>query len=113
GGEIANHVEAFGGGLQIGVGELRPIGNREIGARHFYRNDADLGIARGDFGSGEISRRDVVVIPEIQVNGLAAREELPYLCGENAEVGAAVGGSLGARMPGKNVQHADAEFAVL
>ncbi len=111
--EIANHVKAFGGGFEIGIGELGAVGHRKIGARHFDGNDADLGIARGNFGGGKISGRDVVVIPEIQVNGLAAREEFPHLRGEDAEVRAAVGGGLGTRMSRENMQHAHAEFAVL
>ena len=73
----------------------------------------DLGIARGDFGGGKIAGRDVVVIPEIQVNGLAAREQLPHLRRENAEVRAAVGGGFRPRVSRENVQHAHAEFAVL
>ena len=47
------------------------------------------------------------------MNGLAAREQLPHLRGEDAEVRAPVGRRLRTRMPGENMQHAHAEFAVL
>ena len=47
------------------------------------------------------------------MNGLAARKQLPHLRREDAEVRAAVGGGLRARMSRENVQHAHAELAVL
>ena len=74
GGEVPNHVQTFRRRFEIFVGELAAVGHREIGARHFNRNDADFRIARGDFGRGEIAGRHIVVIPEIQMNRLAARE---------------------------------------
>lgn len=72
--EIADRVEAFGGGFQVAVGEGRPVGYREIGPRHFEGDQPHFRIARGDLGGGEIARRDIVVVPEIQINGLPARE---------------------------------------
>ena len=111
--EVADDVQALGGRLEVGVGKLAAVGDGKIGARHFQDDDADLRIAGGDFRSSEIARRHVVVIPEAQVDGLAAREQLPYLRRENAEVGAGVGGRLRPGMPGQDVQHPHAETAVL
>ena len=111
--EIANDVQPFGRGFEIGIGELAAIGHGRIRARHFNADDADLRIARGNLRGGEIARGHVVVVPEIQVNRLAAREQLPHLRGEDAEVRAPVGRGLRPGMAGQNVQHAHAEFAVL
>ena len=77
--EIANHVQAFGRGFQIRVGELLRSATGKSGRATSMRDDAHFRIARGDFGGGEIARGHVVVIPEIQMNGLAAREQLPDL----------------------------------
>src|ERR1035438_1785607 len=68
--EIADHVETLACRFQIRVGETRAVGHREIGARHFNRDDANLGIARGDLGGGKVAGRYVVVIPEAQVDHL-------------------------------------------
>ena len=43
--EIADDIEAFCRSAQIGVGEMAPVCDREVGARHFQRDDADAGIA--------------------------------------------------------------------
>ena len=111
--EVADDVEALGGGPQVGVGERAAIGHREIRPRHFDDDDADLLFARGDLGGGEVAGGHVVVVPEAQVDDLAAREQLPHLRREDAEVRARVGGGLGTRVPGQDVQHARAELAVL
>src|ERR1019366_8221177 len=102
--EIADRVEALGRRLEVGIGELAAVGYQEIGTRHFQRNDAHFGIARGDFGGGEVPRGDVVVIPEIQVDRLPAWKQLPRLRREDAEVRAGIGRRLRPRMSRQNVQ---------
>ena len=89
------NVQALRGGPEVRVGEFGAIGDLEIGARHFNANDADLGIAGGYFRGGEVTRGDVVIIPEVKMNGLAAGEQFPDLRGKNAEVSASVGGGFG------------------
>ena len=111
--EVADDVKALGGGLDVGVGELRTIRHGVIRAGHFDDDDADLGITGRDFGRREIASGDVVIVPEVQVNDLAARQHAPDLGGEDAEMGTAVGGGFRARMAGQDVQHAGAERAVL
>ena len=74
---------------------------------------ADLGFARSDLGGGEVAGRHVVVVPEVQVHHLAAREELPDLRREDAEVRAAIGGGLRPGVPDEDVQHTHTELAVL
>ena len=111
--EVADDVEALGGGTQVGVGERAAVGHAEVGARHLDDDDAHLLLARGDLGGGEVAGRHVVVVPEAQVDDLVAREQLPHLRREDAEVRARVGGGLGAGVPGQDVQDARAELAVL
>ena len=73
----------------------------------------DLLLAGRDLGRREVSRRDVVVVPEAQMNGLAAREELPHLGREDPEVRPGVRRGLRAGVPGQDVEDARAELAVL
>ena len=111
--EVPDHVEALGGRLEIRVGKRRPVRDGEIRPRYLDHDDTHQRIPGGDFGGGEVAGCDVVVVPEVQHDHLAAREQLPDLGREDAEVGAGVGGGLGARVAGENVQDADAERAVL
>ena len=112
--EVANDIEALAPRRVRSVSaNLLRSATGKSGRATSMTDDADLGIARGDFGRGEIARRHVVVIPEIQMNGLAAREQLPDLRREDAEMGAPVGRRFRTGMPGQNVQHAHAELAVL
>ena len=87
--------------------------HREVGARHLDDDDADFRFAGGDRGGREVAGRHVVVVPETEHDGLVARKQAPHLRREDAEVGARVGGGLGAGMAGEDVQHADPERAVL
>src|SRR6185369_239540 len=96
--EIADYVKAFCGGAQIGIGELAAVGDREIGTGDLERDDADFRFARGDLSSSKVRGSHVVVIPEIQVDRLSAREQLPDLGRENSKVRAPIGGSLGSRV---------------
>ena len=111
--EVADDIEALGRGLDVLVGELAAVGHRIVGTRHLDDDDADLGIARRDFGGGEIAGRHIVIVPEIQVDDLAARKQPPHLGGEDAEMGAPVGRRFRPGMAGQDMQHAHAEAAVL
>ena len=111
--EIADHVKALGGGAHIGVGELAAVGDREIGSRNFQGDDAHLRIAGRDFRRREVAGSDIVVIPEAQIDHLAARKQLPNLRRKDAEVGARIGRGFRPGVRGENMQHANAEFAVL
>ena len=70
-------------------------------------------IACRDLRRREIAGRDIVVIPKAQIDHLTAREQLPHLRSEDAEVGTRIGRGFRTGVRGKNMQHADAEFAVL
>ena len=113
GGVVADHVEALGGRVAVAVGERRAVRHREVGPRHLDHDDADLRLAGGDLGGREVAGRHVVVVPEADHDRLALRKQAPHLRGEDAEVGAGVGGGFGAGVAGQDVQHADAERTVL
>src|SRR5262249_14174793 len=88
--EIADHVQALCRGAEIGVGKLTPVRDREVGTRYLDCDDAHMRIACRDFRSGEIAGCNIVVIPKTEVDRMAAREQLPYLWREDAEVCARV-----------------------
>ena len=112
-GEVANDVQALGGGPEIRVGELAAIGHAKVGARHFDDDDPHLLVARGDLRRGKVAGGHVVVVPETQIDDLITRKQLPYLRREDAEVRARIGGRFGAGMSREDVQDARAELAVL
>jgi hypothetical protein len=111
--EIANDVQALGGGPEIRVGERAPIGHAKVGARDLDDDDPHLLLAGGDLRRGEVSGSHVVVVPETEIDHLIAREQLPHLGREDAKVRARVGGGFRTGMPGEDVQDARAELAVL
>ena len=113
GGEIPNHVKAFRRRLYVGVCERRAVGDGEVGARHFQDDDADFRVARRYFGGGEVAGGDVVVVPETERYRLPAREELPHLRREDAEVRPRVRRRLRSGVSRQNVQDARPERAVL
>src|SRR5262245_45156890 len=88
--EIADHVHPFCGCSHVGIGKLAAVGNLEIRSCHFDDDDSDLLFARGNFGCGEVSRSDVVVIPKTQVDDLPAWKQFPHLRRKNAEVRARI-----------------------
>ncbi len=111
--EVADDVETLGGGPQIGVGERVPVGHAEVRACHLDDDDANLLLARGDLGGGEVAGGHVVVVPEAQGDDLITREQLPHLGSEDPEVRARVGGGLRAGVPGEDVQDPGAKSTVL
>ncbi len=111
--EVADDIEAFRGSAHVGISELRAIGDDEIRPGDFDRDDADLLLARRNFRRGEVARRDVVVVPEAQVDDVPAREELPHLRREDAEVRARIRRGFRTGVRRQNVQHARFELAVL
>ena len=113
GGEVAQHVEPLGRGPQIGVGEGRAVGHRQVGPRHLEHDHAHLRVAGRDLRRREVARRHVVVVPETEGDDLPAGEQLPHLRREDAEMGARIGRRLRPRVPGENVEHPDPERAVL
>ena len=72
--KVANHIQSFRRGFEVGIGKPAAVGDREIGTSHFQRYDAHLRLACRDLSGGKVARSYVVVVPEIQVNGLAARK---------------------------------------
>ncbi len=69
--------------LDIAVGELAAVGEpARVGARHFNDDDADLGIAGCDGRGCKIGGRDIVIVPQIQVDGLSAGNSR-QTCGAN------------------------------
>ena len=78
--------------LVLQVGEPRAVGDGKIGPRHFNRDDCHFGIAGGNLSRGKVACGNVVVIPEIEVDNMPAREKLPHLRRKNTEVRARVGG---------------------
>ena len=87
-------VESRGGGIEIGIGKAAAVGHWKVGPSHLDNNDADLGVARGNLGRRKVARCDIVVVPEVQLEGLSARKELPNLGRENAEMRAGIRGGL-------------------
>src|SRR5262249_16750079 len=77
--EIANDVETFCSSTKVGVGELRAVYNLEVGPRDFDDDDSDFLFACCNFGSRKVARSNVVVVPETEVDHVAARKELPDL----------------------------------
>src|SRR5205085_362634 len=76
-------------------------------------DDADLLLAGRNLGGGEVAWRDVVVVPEGEVDDMPPREELPDLRREDAEVRARAGRGFRTGMRREDVQHAGLEPAVL
>src|SRR6185503_12596361 len=111
--EVANHVQTFGRCAQVFVGKCISIGDLEVRTRHFNDDDADLLLASGNFGSSKVTGSDVVVIPEAQMDHLAAREELPHLWRENTEVRPRIGCGFRPGVSSQNMEDAGAEFTVL
>src|ERR1017187_826991 len=112
-GKIADHVKPPGGSVQIGVGKTAAVGHGKIGPRHLKNDDADLGFARGDLRRGEVPWRNIIVVPEIQADGLTARKELPYLWSKNAEVGPGIRSRFRSGVRSQNVKHPHTKLAIL
>src|SRR4051812_2865994 len=93
--EIANDVQTLCRSSDIFVGEAAAIRNRSVRPRDFNNDDADLLISCRNLGRRKISRRDVVVIPEAEIDHLAAWEQLPHLRRENSKVRSRIGGRFG------------------
>ena len=110
---LPNQVEPLRCGLQVGVGEGRPIGDVEVRSRDVDDDDADLLDRERPLDRCEVAGRHVVVVPEIEVDDLAPRQERPDLRGEDPEVRARIGRGLGTRVSGQDVQNPELEGAVL
>src|SRR5262249_49773281 len=111
--EIANHIETLRRSAKIRIGKLGPVRDFEIRPRDFNDDHANLLLPRSNFRGREVARRDIVVIPEAEIDNLAPREQFPYLRRKDAEVCSSVGRGFRTRMSREDMQHASAEFAVL
>src|SRR5262249_10708383 len=111
--KIANDIQSFGSGFEVGVSKGVAVCHRKIGPGHFEDNDAYFWIASSNRRGGKIAWGNIVIIPETEVDRLATRKELPHLGCKNAKVGAGIRGGLRSRMPGQNVQDTHAETTIL
>src|SRR6202043_2139454 len=102
-----------GGGLEIRIRELAAIGDGKVRPGDLDRDDPHLLVARGNLGRGKVSRCDVVVVPEAQIDDLPSWKQLPHLRREDAEMSARIGGGLGTGMSRQDVEDAGAKPAVL
>src|SRR5215510_715442 len=97
--KIANDVQPFGCGFDIGIGKRAAVSYRKIGPGHFQDNNAHLGLSGGNLRRRKIAGSNIVVIPEAEMNRLATRKELPHLRRENAKVRTCIRSGLWPRVP--------------
>ena len=103
--KVLYDVHAFGRCFGVFIGEGIAVGYREVGPGHLKNDDTDLRVPCRNLNRCEIPGCDVVVVPEALCNHLMSWEQLPYLRGKDAKVGASVGGGLRTGVARQNVQH--------
>src|SRR4030095_14674483 len=108
--EISNQIKTLRGSADIRVRKFRPIGDFEIRTRNFNNDDPDFLLTRGNFCCSKVAGRDIVVIPEAEINNLITREKLPHLRRKDAKVGSSVGCRLRPGVPRQYMQNPGAEF---
>ena len=106
--EVAHHV---GAARRLEVGrhaQRRAVGQLDRRSRQVQRHDRHVrGQRRGEHHG------HLVVLPRVQVDHVALREELRDVRGEDAEVGTRVFGRLGAGVAGDPQHLAELQLAVL